>query len=128
MYLGISRSSLPTCQSLLSFLLGRLEKKEPHIKFKVCGRLALALCRVYIGGRGWSPTLPWKMGVQGNGSFSIMRCRGFYYCSICYGIDCLLFLIFHQVLHMMKYLVINGHSEFRSQLRRNADAVKQTVS
>jgi hypothetical protein len=32
------------------------------------------------------------------------------------------------VLHMMKYLVINGHSEFRSQLRRNADAVKQTVS
>ncbi|CAB4044599.1 Hypothetical predicted protein, partial [Paramuricea clavata] len=61
----ISKSSLPNCQSLLTFLLGRLEKKDPRIKFKV--------------------------------------------------------------LHLMKYLVINGHSEFRAQLRHNAEAVKKTV-
>ena len=34
----------------------------------------------------------------------------------------------HQVLHLMKYLVINGHSEFRAQLRHNAEAVKKAVS
>ena len=28
----------------------------------------------------------------------------------------------------MKYLVINGHSEFRAHLRHNADSVKQTTS
>ena len=27
----------------------------------------------------------------------------------------------------MKYLVVNGHSEFRSKLRRNPETIKQTV-
>ncbi|XP_028406595.1 uncharacterized protein LOC114529071 [Dendronephthya gigantea] len=62
----ISKSSLANCQSLLTFLLGRLEKKDPRIKYKV--------------------------------------------------------------LHLMKYLVINGHSEFRSQLRHNAEPVKETIN
>jgi hypothetical protein len=44
-------------------------------------------------------------------------------------IDPMAYLQFlHQVLHLMKYLVINGHSEFRAQLRHNAEAVKKAVS
>ena len=50
--LGISKSSLPNCQSLLSFLLGRLEKKEPHIKFKVYDELVLAHVWQCIYGEG----------------------------------------------------------------------------
>ncbi|XP_046856410.1 protein MODIFIED TRANSPORT TO THE VACUOLE 1-like isoform X2 [Xenia sp. Carnegie-2017] len=35
--------------------------------------------------------------------------------------------MFAKVLHIMKYLVVNGHAEFRSQLRRNGNAIKKSV-
>ena len=43
---GITYESISSCNSLLDFLVGRLKKQSPHIKYKVRVKMAENSCSI----------------------------------------------------------------------------------